>query len=510
MHVVATAGHVDHGKSTLIRALTGMEPDRWAEERRRGMTIDLGFAWTTLPSGAEIAFVDVPGHARFIGNMLAGVGPVPAVLVVVAADEGWRAQTEEHVAALDAFGVRHGMLAVTRCDLADPRPAMAHARARLRRTSFSEVPAVAVSGVTGAGLADVRTALDELVAGLPAPDRETPLRLWVDRVFAVRGAGTVVTGTLGTGTLRLGDELRVEPGGAAVRVRGLQTLHRRVDAVAAVARVAVNVRGVDRDELRRGQALVAPGGWLTPDVVDVELYGAASLPARVLVHAGSAAVAARVRPLGPGLARIALAAPLPLRPGERVLVRDPGRHDVLVGSRLLDVAPPPLRRRGAAARRAEELRGMGATPNPAAELARRRFVRRRDLVVAGVLGADSPAPSGAVEAGEWLVAATTFAGWRERLLAAVDERTRTHPVDPGLPAEAARHAVGAPDAVVVDALVASSAGALAVEAGRIVRSGTRPALPPDAAAAVERIRVRLRAAPFAAPDADELTAAVVT
>src|SRR5688500_10090407 len=197
MDVIATAGHVDHGKSTLVRALTGMEPDRWAEERRRGMTIDLGYAWTALPSGAVIAFVDVPGHARFIGNMLAGLGPAPAVLVVVAADEGWRRQSGEHLAAVDALGLRHGLLAVTRSDLADPGPATREALAHLRRSSLGEVEAVSVSGVTGLGVEELRAALDRLVARLPDPQVAGPVRLWVDRAFTVRGSGTVVTGTLG-------------------------------------------------------------------------------------------------------------------------------------------------------------------------------------------------------------------------------------------------------------------------------------------------------------------------
>jgi len=153
MHVIATAGHVDHGKSTLVRALTGTEPDRWAEERRRGLTIDLGYAWTTLGSGEQVAFVDVPGHQRFIGNMLAGLGPAPAVLFVVAADEGWRRQSEEHLAAVTALGLRHGVLAVTRSDLADPAPAIAEARAHLAASSLGDAPAVAVSGTTGSGRA---------------------------------------------------------------------------------------------------------------------------------------------------------------------------------------------------------------------------------------------------------------------------------------------------------------------------------------------------------------------
>src|SRR5690242_80560 len=190
VHVIATAGHVDHGKSTLVRRLTGMEPDRWAEERRRGMTIDLGFAWTGLPSGEVVAFVDVPGHERFVPNMLAGVGPAPAALVVVAADEGWMPQSAEHLAALDALGVGYGLIAVTRSDLADPGPVLAEARARLAATSLGTVEAVAVSGATGAGLDELRAALDRLVARLPAADTTAPVRLWVDRAFTIKGSGT--------------------------------------------------------------------------------------------------------------------------------------------------------------------------------------------------------------------------------------------------------------------------------------------------------------------------------
>ena len=171
MQVIATAGHVDHGKSALVRALTGMEPDRWAEERRRGLTIDLGFAWMTLPDGQRLAFVDVPGHERFVPNMLAGVGPVPAVLVVVAADGGWMPQSAEHLAAIDAVGIRHGLLVVTRCDLADPGPATRQAADQIAATSLGRVEAVAVSAVTGAGLPELRAALVRLMASLPVRQR---------------------------------------------------------------------------------------------------------------------------------------------------------------------------------------------------------------------------------------------------------------------------------------------------------------------------------------------------
>src|SRR4051812_6017135 len=310
MYVVATAGHVDHGKSTLVRALTGMEPDRWAEERRRGMTIDLGFAWTTLPSGASLAFVDVPGHERFVGNMLAGVGPVPAALLVVAADEGWMPQSAEHVAALDALGVRHGLLVITRADLADPGPALAQARAELAPTTLAGVPDLAVSAVTGAGLPELRHALDDLATRLPAAVPDAPVRLWVDRSFTIKGSGTVVTGTLHAGTLHVGDDLDLA--GTRVHVRGLHTLGTPATSVTAVARVAVNLRGVPKDRIARGAALLTPDRFRPTDVIDVRLLGdpVQALPETAMLHVGSAAVAVRVRPLGPDTARLRLGAAL--------------------------------------------------------------------------------------------------------------------------------------------------------------------------------------------------------
>jgi len=273
MQVIATAGHVDHGKSTLVRALTGMEPDRWEAERRRGLSIDLGFAWLTLPSGERLAFVDVPGHERFVPNMLAGVGPVPAVMFVVAADEGWMPQSAEHLAAIDALAISRGLLVVTRADLADPAPALRDAGERIRGTSLGRVDALAVSGVTGQGLPELRAALDRLVAGLPASDPGAPVRLWVDRAFSIRGSGTVVTGTLPAGTIGAGDELLAAPSLRPARVRGIQTLKERADRVSGVARVALNLRGAAPAALARGTALVTPGAWTLTATVDVRLAG---------------------------------------------------------------------------------------------------------------------------------------------------------------------------------------------------------------------------------------------
>ncbi|MEH0824493.1 MULTISPECIES: selenocysteine-specific translation elongation factor [unclassified Micromonospora] len=496
MWVVATAGHVDHGKSTLVRALTGMEPDRWAEERRRGMTIDLGFAWTALPSGGTIAFVDVPGHERFVPNMLAGVGPVPAALIVVAADEGWMPQSAEHLAALDALGVSYGLLAVTRADLADPGPATARARAEIAATSLGEVEAVPVSAVTGAGLPELRAALDRLTARLPDPARDAPVRLWVDRAFTVRGSGTVVTGTLGAGRLRVGDELELAATGEAVRVRGLHSLGVAHAEVEAVARVAVNLRGLSRDRVGRGDALLTPGRFGRTDLLDVRLSGdpAADLPATLTLHVGSAAVPARVRPLGPDTVRLRLARPLPLLIGDRALLRDPGRHHVAGGVTVLDVDPPPLRRRGAAAARAAVLAGLDGRPDLAGELRRRRLVRAGDLTRMGV------PPTAAPVAGQWLADPEHWRDLGRRLTEEVTRYAAGHPLAAGVPVDVLRHRLDLPDRALVTALLRPP---LRLRDG-LVTAAPQGTLPDPVARAVDRVRAEYGDRPFQAPEAHHL------
>ncbi len=496
MDVVATAGHVDHGKSTLVTALTGMQPDRWEEERRRGLTIDLGFAWTTLPSGRTVAVVDVPGHERFVGNMLAGVGPVPAALVVVAADDGWSAQTAEHVAVLDALGVRHGLLVVTKSDLADPARALADAAERLARTSLGTVPAVAVSARTGEGVPAVATALEHVLAALPAPDRAAPVRLWVDRAFTVRGAGTVVTGTLAAGTVTAGDRLQL--GSRDVVVRGLQSLGEPVERAAATARVALNLRGVAVEDVSRGDALLTPGAFRTTSELDVTLVTAADeLPSELVLHVGSATVAARVRPLGAGAVRLRLAEPLPLRVGDRLLLRDPGSRRVL-GADVRDVDPPELRRRGAARSRAAELAGQppGAA-GAVADLTRRRVVRRSDFVAMGW-----PVPAEATAVGRWLLAPGVADELAGRVPQVVARYRQLRPLEPGPPAEVLRSALELPDVELLPAVVREP---LSLRDGRVVAA--QAALPPPVQRAVDRIRAELAAEPFAAPDAGGLAAA---
>jgi selenocysteine-specific elongation factor len=489
MRVIATAGHVDHGKSTLVRRLTGMEPDRWAEERRRGLTIDLGFAWTEL-AGEEIAFVDVPGHERFVPNMLAGAGPAPAVLFVVAAGEGWMPQSAEHLAALDAFGVRHGLLVVTKTDHADPAPATAQALREIAGTSLGDVPAVAVSGTTGEGLDRLRAAIGELTARLPAPDAEADVRLWVDRAFTVKGAGTVVTGTLGAGTISVGDELTLGPD--RVKVRGLQALGKPCDRVQAVARVAVNLRGTPRESVGRGDVLLTPGAWLATTEIDVRLRGApaAELHRELVLHLGAAAVPVRVRPLGPDTARLTWASPLPIRVGDRGVLRDPGEHRIPAGFDVLDVRPPSLSRRGAARARAEAL----VEPDlPRDYLRRTGFVPAAEFRAMGL-------PVAGERLGSWLADPGHLAGLREELPGRVADWTREHPVAAGMPVETLRRRLGLPAPELVAPLVSGTG--LELADGLVRRPGA--GLTPAVERAVLVVEGRLADSPFRAPEADEL------
>ena len=557
MQVIATAGHVDHGKSTLVRALTGMEPDRWAEERRRGLTIDLGFAWMGLPGGQRLAFVDVPGHERFVPNMLAGLGPVPAVLFVVAADGGWMPQSAEHLAAIDALGISRGLLAVTRADLADPGPARRRAAAEIAATSLGAVEAVAVSAVTGAGLPELRDALARLAAGLPTPAPGAPARLWVDRAFSIRGSGTVVTGTLPAGTIRTGDELLLTPSMRPVRVRAIESLGEAADQVSGVARVALNLRGVAREVPARGMALVQSGRWTLTGAVDVRCgwpgtspagarqpSAAPRLPRELIVHAGSARTPARVRILGEDretvlFARLTFRDPLPLHVGDRMLLRDPGAADLFIlGATVLDVAPPPLARRGAAAAAARELAAWPDRPDASDLLRRHGLLRSGTLAAMGVAGGPAPV------AGDWVADGAFWAAARTRLAALVARHAAGDPLSLGLTVEAARAALGLPGRHLAEALAASEpavtlaggylrpagAGATAEDipeppaapaaaaggrrAGEEPRlgpfgknnGGTAPAapLPEPLRRAVRAVRSDLAGEPFRAPEADRL------
>jgi selenocysteine-specific elongation factor len=495
VHVIATAGHVDHGKSTLVRALTGSDPDRLAEERARGLSIELGYAWTTLPPVGDVAFVDVPGHERFVTTMLSGIGPVPAVLLVVAADDPWMPQAAEHLAALDALGVSHGLVAVTRSDLADPAPMVARARHELDATTLAGAPVVPVSGVTGAGLGELRERLVAMLSALPSPAPTADVRLWLDRSFHVRGAGTVVTGTLPAGRVRVGDALAV--GDRTVRVRAVQSLGRPVQEARGVARVALNLSGEDRGALDRHNVLTTPSAWHHTSTLDVRLSRPASaLPRRPLLHIGAAAVPSYSRPLADDLVRLTLERPLPLRVGDRALLRDPGSR-VVWGVTVLDPAPPALSRRGAARMRAEELASDEGTPSVESEVRRRGAVHLDLLRRIGV-----PVPTGNPSA-PWLVSDETRDAWRTGMRRLVEQHHADHPLDPGVPLPALAERLDVPDPDLLPPLVEPP---LTLVNGRVAVAG-RSTLPPKVAAAVIELRTELAGAPFAAPTADRLRAA---
>jgi selenocysteine-specific elongation factor len=523
----------------LVRALTGMEPDRWDSERRRGMTIDLGFAWMTLPSGQNIAFVDVPGHERFITNMLAGTGPAPAVMFVVAADEGWMPQSAEHLAAIDALGVQHGVLVVTRADLADPAPALAEATLKIAGTSLGGLEAVTVSALTGQGLPGLTGALGRLAARLPVPDPAGGVRLWLDRVFAIKGSGTVVTGTLQAGTVRAGTELVVTPAMRPVRIRGVQSLGVPAGQVSGVARVALNVRGVSKRELHRGMALIHPGRWTVTSVIDVRVTahplpggqppGGVRLPPQLALHIGAARAVAGVRMLGGRFVRLTLDHPLPLHVGDRVLLRDPGAAPdraagrPVFGATVLDVAPPRLRGNGAAAAAERELASWPEVP-AIADLLRRHRVLRASAATAMALR-DLPAPV----SGDWLADPAHWRRLRKRLAEAVAAHAARDPLAAGLPVEAARAELGLPDRELVSALAAwcprGAGAAIEARGGYLGAVGSGGSGPPEAARgaaggstaqsgylrlpsrladAVQVLLADLERAPFSAPDAERM------
>lgn len=363
MHVIGTAGHVDHGKSTLVKALTGIDPDRLKEEKEREMTIDLGFAWLTLPSGEQVGVVDVPGHQDFIKNMLAGVGGIDAALFIIAADESVMPQTREHLAILDLLKIPTGVIALTKIDLAESEEWIELVEAEVmdavEGTVLEGAPIVPVSAVTGQGLDRLRQTLDEVLAEIPPrADRGRP-RLPVDRVFTVAGFGTIVTGTLSDGSLRAGQEVEILPARLKARIRGLQTHKRKIEVAVSGSRVAVNLTGVRTDNLQRGD-VVTIAGWLEPtQLADVRLDYLADAP-RELRHnqeveffSGAAEVMAHVRLLGMrslapgqnGWAQLRLARRVPLVKGDRFIIRQPSPSLTIGGGVVVDPLPRRRHRR---------------------------------------------------------------------------------------------------------------------------------------------------------------------
>ncbi|HEY7324575.1 MAG TPA: SelB C-terminal domain-containing protein [Streptosporangiaceae bacterium] len=527
-HVIAAVGQGGHGKTALIHALTGTVPDEQVPDGR-GATIGQGSGSLTLPSGTRLAVADVAGPARVISTLMAGTGVVPAVIFVVAADEGWMPQSAEHAALVSALDIRHGLLVVTKSDRADPAPVLAEASARLGETTLGDVRAVTVSCVTRAGFPDLVTALDDLCARLPGPDPGAAVRVWIDGAAAdADGGSTVVTGTLPAGTVHTHDELLVTPSMRPVRIRELISPGDRLEAVAGAAHVVMAVRGAGEDVLHRGMALVQPGRWTLTDVIDVRVgavrpaSGAQTwvpgqredampgqLARTVTLHIGSARVPARVRPLGSGVARLTLAEPLPLHAGERVLLREyggrrTGSGPAVAGSVVLDVAPPPLTRRGAAAAAARQLAAWPDRPTAAELLARHGLMRASVLLAMGI--PELPPPV----AGEWLADSERWRALGHQLGEVLAGHAAVEPLAAGLPVEAARAALDLPDRRLVAALARPpfriSSGAVHIAPAVPQPNSTKPetTLPEAALAAVRVLRADLQIAPFMSPDANRL------
>jgi selenocysteine-specific elongation factor len=332
---VGTAGHIDHGKTALVEALTGKNTDRLPEEHERGISIDLGYAPLELPDGTSLSVVDVPGHERFVRTMVAGASGIDLFLLVIDAGEGARPQTHEHLAILRLLGIEHGVVALTKADLVDEETL------ELARVEAEElVPGVAVvatSARTGAGLEELRAALAEVAAGVTRPAADGPVRLHIDRSFTLKGIGTVATGTLWSGTIGEGDELRIEPRGRSVRVRSVQVHDRSVERAEAGQRVAVSLPGVERQELRRGDVFVTPDAFRPSFRLDVALEAPAEIPPRVQLHHGTAETVARVVRVGDRFAQLRLSRPVVAARGDRVVLR---AGTTVGGGVVLDPAPP--------------------------------------------------------------------------------------------------------------------------------------------------------------------------
>jgi selenocysteine-specific elongation factor len=513
MPVVGTAGHVDHGKSTLVRALTGREPDRWEEERRRGLTIDLGFAWTTLPGNIEAGFVDVPGHERFIKNMLAGVDAIDVALFVVAADEGWMPQSEEHLQILDLLAVRAGVIALTRADLVDSdllEIAEIEVRERVEGTVLADAPIVPTAAPNGRGVDEVASALAQALAALHEHGGDRP-RLWVDRAFTIGGAGTVVTGTLVDGPVETGGSLVLWPGERPVRIRSLQRHEAPADRVEPGSRAALNLAGLEYHEVERGAMLGAAGQWQPTDRFLARVRTVRSLdePLRdrgaFHLHVGSGVWPARLRVLASdaasaeGAVVLRTESMIPLKAGDRFIVREVGRRAVVAGGTVLDPHPPE---KGGHVRAALTTL-LAASPDRdarATALLEVRGIDRLDRIAADSGGGR---PSAAVTAGDVVVSATAADGLAERAVTLLDAFHASNPLRPGMPKAELAVKLGI-ERHVLESLVTARGDLLATDGASVHAAGFSARLDEATEHAWSRVRSVLLEAGLAPPPRREL------
>ena len=525
--VVGTAGHIDHGKTALVKALTGVDTDRWEEEKRRGITIDLGFAPLPLPGGIQASVVDVPGHEGFVKNMLAGATGIDVALLVIAADEGIMPQTAEHLAIVELLGVRRGIPVLTKRDLVDDEWLALVRTEVAERLSHSRVrwhAPVAVSALRAEGLEDLRKALVEVVDDLPDRPSDDLFRLPIDRVFALAGAGTVITGSTWSGTIAAGASVRLLPLDREARVRSIQVHSQDADQAGPGRRTALALVGVAKEELERGQVAVTGPGWAATSTLDVSMEllpavrKALAVRTRIRVHLGTAEVLGRVaqiRGLGPGdsgLARLVLEHPLVARGGDRFVIRSFSPVTTIGGGVVLDPFPPRRPR--------VSERGLANSGQPPSERLARfvdeaglAAVRVEDLAVRlGILPSDvtstiAEAGKSILSVGDVLVSRRAIAAEVERLATVVATHHDEHPLDPGLSLQALRAAVTAPPAV-LDLLVEHGVKKQAwelVEGGAAVRKpGWHAALKARAGDAGGRLAQRLAEARWQLPTVAEL------
>lgn len=550
MRVIGTAGHVDHGKSTLVEALTGTHPDRLKEEQEREMTIDLGFAWLTelpgLPPGEEVGVIDVPGHRDFIENMLAGVGGVDAALLVIAADEGVMPQTREHLAILDLLGIPGGVVAITKVDLIRDPDWLDLVEEEVRQviagTTLERAPVVRVSGRSGAGLEALTRALGSALAERPArPDLGRP-RLPIDRVFSISGFGTVVTGTLLDGRFRVGEEVAILPRGLTGRIRGLQSHQRKMEDALPGSRTAINISGVGTDELRRGDVVARPGTYRPTRRIDVHmrLLPDTRHPIRhnmeVKFFLGAAEVMARLRLLGtraidPGEAgwlQLELTEPAVARRGDRFILRRPSPGQTLGGGVVVDAHPARRHRRFSEPLidRLESLLGgnpadvllhaaLARGPAPLQEVVARAHLEEqsaaealqalvaREHLIALEEGALTP------QADTLVAARSVWSDLTARVVRMVESYHRAHPLRRGLPKEELRSRLRVSARMMNAVLDNMSVEGAILDLGSVVAAPEHEiAFSPSQRKAVERLLGDFEARPGAPPTVKESVAVV--
>ncbi|MFN2475145.1 MAG: selenocysteine-specific translation elongation factor [Chthoniobacterales bacterium] len=529
--ILATAGHVDHGKTTLIKALTGTDTDRLPEEKARGITIDLGFAHLSLP-GLSIGVIDVPGHEDFVRNMIAGIGSIDLALLVVAADDGWMPQTEEHLQILEYAGVQRAVVAITKSDVGDVARVSGEVRARLAGTAFASAPIIITAARTGGGIEELNSALAEQFLAVPQQGDAGKPRLFVDRVFTARGSGTVVTGTLTGGRLTRGESVSVQPHGVTSRLRGVQSHNQALEVAVPGMRTALNLADATTEQLERGAIIIAPGSGEATMTIDVKITRSSRLPptARALrnntmvhVHYGSARAVARITLLDRdelsagegGLARLRFASAIFVFSGDRFIIRDSSEQQTLGGGIVLDPEADRVRFRSSVQR--AFLRARAEAPNDCTMLlrsllAREGFQGRVRLLQQSRCSAEEVdetvttlCAAGQLWANAHIVAdAAWWRDLRKRAAGIIDEEHRTHPDRAGLDLAQLRSALRTPPLIFDRFVEDLCRDGFAQVRNAIKRAAHQPSLPPQLHAAGERIRTLLAQHPLEPPSRAEL------